>query len=51
MLVDEGKLNWDEPIVNYLKDFQLIDKFATSRMTLVDALTHRSGLPRHDISW
>lgn len=49
--VEEGKLEWDKPIINYLPDFELKDEFATKEMTMVDLLTHRSGLPRHDMIW
>jgi CubicO group peptidase (beta-lactamase class C family) len=51
MLVEDGKLEWDKPVVNYLPDFKLMDDFATREMTAVDLLTHQSGLPRHDLMW
>ena len=51
MLVDEGKLEWDEPVINYLKDFRLQDEYATAHLTPRDLVTHRSGLPRHDLMW
>lgn len=51
ILVDEGKLDWDTPIKNYLPTFKLQDEFATQRMTARDLLCHRSGLPRHDLMW
>ena len=50
-LVDEGKLEWDAPVRDYLPDFQLYDAVATRLMTPRDLLTHRSGLPRHDRVW
>ncbi len=50
-LVDQGKLDWDKPVRTYLPDFQLMDQFATERMTPRDLVTHRSGLPRHDRMW
>jgi CubicO group peptidase (beta-lactamase class C family) len=50
-LVDEGKLDWDEPVRAYLPEFQLRDPFASERMTARDLVTHRSGLPRHDLAW
>jgi CubicO group peptidase (beta-lactamase class C family) len=49
--VDEGKLEWDEPVVSYLPDFRLHDEHATFHLTPRDTLTHRSGLPRHDLVW
>src|SRR5271169_2254170 len=51
VLVDQGKLDWDKPVRDYLPDFRLWDQFATERMTSRDLVTHRSGLPRHDLMW
>lgn len=51
LLADEGKLEWDEPVIEYLPDFRMYDDFATQEMTAIDLLTHRSGLPRHDLLW
>lgn len=51
MLEDEGKLDWDEPVRRYLPDFRLYDEVATEYMTPRDLVTHRSGLPRHDLLW
>ncbi len=50
-LVDEGKLDWDTPIRNYIPTFKMYDSFATERMTLRDMACHRSGLPRHELMW
>lgn len=51
MLADEGRLDWDEPVRTYLPDFELYDNVASERMTPRDLVTHRSGLPRHDLVW
>ncbi|MFQ5771580.1 MAG: serine hydrolase [bacterium] len=45
MLVDEGKLNWDDHVTDYLTDFQMYDPYVTRVMIIKDLLTHRSGLP------
>ncbi|MGH9776903.1 MAG: serine hydrolase [Candidatus Acidiferrales bacterium] len=50
-LVDEGKLEWDKPVREYLPEFRLYDQVASERMTPRDLVTHRSGLPRHDALW
>jgi len=50
-LVDEGKLEWDEPVQTYIPSFKLQDSFASARITPRDLVTHRSGLPRHDLVW
>jgi CubicO group peptidase (beta-lactamase class C family) len=44
MLVDEGKISWDDAVVKHLPGFQLYDPFVTREMTIRDLLTHRSGL-------
>ncbi len=51
MLVDEGKIGWDDPVTEHLPDFQLYDPYVTRAVTLRDLLTHRSGLPRGDLIW
>jgi CubicO group peptidase (beta-lactamase class C family) len=50
-LVDEGKLDWDKPVYDYLQDFRMYDPVVTERLTTRDLVTHRSGLPRHDLTW
>ena len=51
MLVDEGKLKWDDPVVSFLPGFQLHDPAATRQLSVRDLLTHRSGLSRGDRVW
>jgi CubicO group peptidase (beta-lactamase class C family) len=50
-LVDEGKLEWDKPVRNYISWFKLYDPATSERLTPRDLVTHRSGLPRHDLVW
>jgi len=50
-LVDDGLLEWERPVRDYLPDLRLHDLVATDRLTVVDLLSHRSGLPRHDLAW
>lgn len=50
-LVDDGLLEWDRPVREYIPNFQLYDHIATEAMTARDLLCHRSGLPRHDMIW
>ena len=50
-LVDEGKLDWDKPVQTYLPSLRLSDRIATELLTPRDMITHRSGLPRHDLIW
>ncbi len=51
MLVDEGKVKWDDPVVMYLPWFRLKDPDLTRRLTVRDLLTHRAGLPNTDFLW
>jgi len=44
MLVDEGKLNWNDRIIDHLPDFKMYDTFATKSLLVKDIMTHRSGL-------
>ncbi|MBL8517640.1 MAG: serine hydrolase [Betaproteobacteria bacterium] len=50
-LVRDGKLSWDKPVRDYLPDFKLHNDYSTLQVTPRDMLTHRTGLPRHDLSW
>jgi CubicO group peptidase (beta-lactamase class C family) len=50
-LVDEGKLDWDAPLRTYLPGLRMSDPIATESITPRDLVTHRSGLPRHDLAW
>lgn len=51
ILVDEGKIEWNKPVRDYLPSFRLKDTVAAERTTPRDLLSHRTGLPRHDHSW
>ena len=44
MLVDQGKLHWDDRLVDKLPGFRMYDPYASSEMTVTDLLVHRSGL-------
>jgi len=44
ILVDQGKLKWTDRVVDKLPGFQMNDPYATQHMTIIDLLTHRSGL-------
>ena len=46
ILVDEGKIEWDKPVRDYLPTFRLSDEIVSDRITPRDLLTHRTGLPR-----
>lgn len=44
ILVDEEKISWDDKVITYLPEFQLYDAYVTREFTILDLLTHRSGL-------
>jgi CubicO group peptidase (beta-lactamase class C family) len=51
MEMDEGKVDWDKPVRDYLPSFKLYDPTLTEQIQIRDLITHRSGLPRHDLVW
>ena len=44
MMVDAGKLNWDDKVRKHIPEFQLYDAWVTEQFTVRDLLTHRSGM-------
>src|SRR5712671_1483260 len=44
LLVEQGRLQWDAPVVRWLPAFQLADPYVTRELTVRDLLVHRSGL-------
>jgi CubicO group peptidase (beta-lactamase class C family) len=53
ILVDEGKIHWDDKVRDYLPYFKLHDPYVTEEMTIRDLLCHRSGLKTFsgDLLW
>lgn len=51
MLVDEGKLHWDDPVRKHVPFFRLSDALANESVTLRDLVTHRTGMAAHDLLW
>jgi len=51
MLVEEGKLAWDQPIKEAVPSIQFQDRDLDARVTLRDMLAHRTGITRHDSIW
>ncbi|KAF2256540.1 beta-lactamase/transpeptidase-like protein [Trematosphaeria pertusa] len=51
ILVEEGKLDWAEPMATYIPFHQKNDPVIAQRACLADALSHSSGFPQIDISW
>ncbi len=50
-LVADGKMRWDDRVIDHLPAFRLHDSYATRDMRLRDLLSHRSGVHRGDMIW
>jgi CubicO group peptidase (beta-lactamase class C family) len=50
-LIDDGVLEWERPLRDYVPELRLSDPVVTDRLTVIDLLSHRSGLPRHEMVW
>lgn len=48
---EAGLLNLDDPVAVHLPSFRMSDPYVSRHLTVKDLLCHRSGLPRHDLSW
>lgn len=51
MLIDEGKMSWEDHPRKHVPGFKLNDWLADSNVTLRDLVCHRTGLARHDGLW
>jgi len=51
LLVDEGKLDWDKPIREYVPSIKFYDDDLDRTVTVRDMLAHRTGITRHDLIW
>lgn len=51
LMVEDGKMKWDDPVSKHLPGFKMNDVLADHEITLRDSLCHRHGLARHDVLW
>jgi CubicO group peptidase (beta-lactamase class C family) len=51
MLVDEGKLDWNDKVIDHLPTFQLSDPYITGTARVQDLLTHNLGIGNADLLW
>ncbi len=51
LLVDEGKLDWDKPIRQYVPSIKFYNDDLDRTITIRDMLSHRTGITRHDLIW
>jgi CubicO group peptidase (beta-lactamase class C family) len=51
LLVEEGKLDWDRPVRDFVPGIRFYDDNLTASVTIRDMLSHRTGITRHDSIW
>lgn len=51
ILVDQGKVKWDDPVIKYLPEFQLYDPWVTRELRVRDLFLHNSGAGNADFLW
>lgn len=51
ILVEAGRMKWDDPVVRHLPGFRLSDPLANELVTIRDIVSHRTGLNRNDALW
>ena len=50
-LVDEGLMDWNEPLKSYIPELELKEEYVTRTVNMADALRHGTGLGRYDEIW
>ena len=51
VLVDQGKVRWDDRVRQHLPELKLFDKETEQQLTIRDCLTHRIGIPNVGLRW
>jgi CubicO group peptidase (beta-lactamase class C family) len=51
ILVDEGKVSWNDPVINYLPQLKLYDAYVTNELRIRDLFIHNSGVGNADFLW
>lgn len=51
ILVDEGKVNWDDRVIEHLPHFKVADAYVTRELKIRDLFTHNAGLGNADFLW
>ena len=51
LLVDEGKLDWDKPVREFVPSAKFYNDDLNRTVTMRDMLSHRTGITRHDLIW
>ncbi|MBS1978460.1 MAG: serine hydrolase [Bacteroidetes bacterium] len=50
-MVEEGKIQWDEPVKKYVPEIEFYNDELNAHVTIRDMLSHRTGISRHDFIW
>jgi CubicO group peptidase (beta-lactamase class C family) len=51
LLVEEGKLDWDRPVRQFVPVIEFFNDELNASVTIRDMLAHRTGVTRHDTIW
>lgn len=51
ILVDEGKLKWDDRVIDHMPEWRAKDPYVTRETTIRDILSHRTGYAPNDMPW
>ena len=51
LLVEDGKLDWDKPVKEFVPTIKFYNSDLDNSVTLRDMLAHRTGISRHDLIW
>ena len=51
ILVDEGRLRWDDPVRRHIPEIEFPDPYLTANVTMRDLLSHRTGLQTANFVW
>jgi CubicO group peptidase (beta-lactamase class C family) len=51
LLIEDGKLAWDEPVRKFVPSIQFYDDELNRQVSIRDMLSHRTGITRHDTIW
>ena len=44
ILVDQGKIKWEDKVIDHIHEFKMYDSYVTNNFNIQDLITHRSGL-------
>lgn len=47
ILVDEGRIEWDGAVADYIPEFRISDPWVSAELSVTDLLSHRAGLVAH----